>query len=182
MHGDNLASRNKGKIPLGSGVRSKHPYLNPLLPGIRYMQSKTWAKILTDSENGGALLLRARQLLRLRELADAILPHSLRGAYSLASLKPGEAVLFIAANSAIASKIRLFDLKLRESFARNGFHIEKIRVEIDPAAVPASPDKPKSAQLSPAASVCLDRLADKLPDDSPVATAARTIASRSRES
>jgi len=139
------------------------------------MQSKSWAKVLTDSASGGELLHRARQLLRLRELAERILPESLHPGYSLASYKPGEAVVFIASSAAIAAKIRFFDANLRESFAKNGFDAPKIRVEVEPLEPRPSRPSGKHAALSPAAARSLADLAGRLPDDSPLASAIRSL-------
>lgn len=118
---------------------------------------------------------RARQLLRLRNLAERILPESLRPGYSLASYKPGEAIVFIANSAAIAAKIRFFEANLRESFTKNGFDAPKIRVEVEPIEPPHTRPRGKHAALSPAAARSLADLAGRLPDDSPLTPAIRSL-------
>ena len=126
----------------------------------------------------GRVAAQAALLLRLRESASLVVPEPLWRSASIANVKQGKVVIF-AENNAIAAKLRLFEPRLIDLWARKGIQLSAIKVEVQPAGQRGGAP-PKHAHLTAAASASLESLAAALPADSPLQGPVRTLARRGR--
>lgn len=125
------------------------------------------------------LAAHAALLLRLRETAPLALPAPLGRSFTIASFRQGKVVIF-AENNAIAAKLRLFEPRLIDLWARQGLQVNAIRVDVQPAAR-QSDTAAKRAILSETAERALTSLGERLPDGSPLQEAVRSLAHRGRK-
>lgn len=120
-----------------------------------------------DADDAAARVAsQAALLLRLRESASLVVPEALLRSASIANVKQGKVVIF-AENNAIAAKLRLYELRLLELWARQGTQISAIRCEVQPTRTGRLAPQ-KGAKLTPAAGAALDALGADLPADSPL--------------
>lgn len=130
--------------------------------------------LLGDSAQ--SLAAQAALLLRLRESASQVAPEALLRSASIANYKQGKVVIF-AENNAVAAKLRLFEPRLIDLWARQGFQVSALRVEVQPTRG-GSAGRIKHARLTPVAGRALSGLASGLPDDSPLRKAVAALAQR----
>lgn len=120
-----------------------------------------------DRDDGARrVATQAALLLRLRECASLVVPEALLRSASIANYKQGKVVIF-AENNAIAAKLRLFEPRLIDLWARQGLQVSALRVEVQPSRG-GSVGRIKQARLTPAAERALGALASGLPDESPL--------------
>jgi hypothetical protein len=133
---------------------------------------------LNADEAVNRLSAQATLLLRLRETAPVVLPETLARSSSIASHKQGKVVIF-AENNAIAAKLRLYEPRLIDLWARQGLQVSLIKVEVQPPER-SSGGKTRHAELSEAAAGALAALEATLPADSPLRQAVGTLSGRGR--
>jgi hypothetical protein len=126
----------------------------------------------------GRVAAQAALLLRLRESASLVVPESLWRSASIANVRQGKVVIF-AENNAMAAKLRLYEPRLIDLWARKGLQVSAIKMEVQPAGQ-RGVRADKHARLTPAASAALESLAAELPADSPLQGPVRTLARRGR--
>jgi hypothetical protein len=132
---------------------------------------------LLDKDDGARrVAAQAALLLRLRESASLVVPEALLRSASIANCKQGKVVIF-AENNAIAAKLRLFEPRLIDLWARQGVQVSALRVEVQPNRG-GSVGRIKHARLTPAAERALGELASGLPDDSPLRKAIAELVRR----
>ncbi len=124
------------------------------------------SEYIDADDAAGRVASQAALLLRLRESASLVVPEALLRSASIANLKQGKVVIF-AENNAIAAKLRLFEPRLLELWARQGAQVSSIRCEVQPTAAGRTAPQ-KGARLTPAAGAALTGLEARLPADSPL--------------
>jgi hypothetical protein len=126
----------------------------------------------------GRVAAQAALLLRLRECASLVVPETLWRSASIANVKQGKVVIF-AENNAMAAKLRLYEPRLIDLWARQGIQVSAVKIEVQPGGRRAG-GQTKHARLTPAAGAALDALAAGLPAESTLRETVRTLARRSK--
>lgn len=137
---------------------------------------KPLSAFLDKDDAVNRLAAQAELLLRLRESAPLILPEQILQSTSIASYRHRKVVIF-AENNAIAAKLRLYERQLLNLWARQGWEVSAIKVEVQPRS-PRSLSAPKHSVLTPRAKRALTNLEETLPPDSPLRDAVHGLAHR----
>ncbi len=132
---------------------------------------------LDRAEEVGALMPKARRLLRLRQALVQMLPESLSRSCTLANERQGRIVLF-AESSAVAAKLKLLAPALRNRLLQTGEQVTSVIIEVQPPA-PGGPPPPEEKMLTREAASELEALAARMPD-SKLKTALKSLAGRAR--
>ena len=133
-------------------------------------------EFLDRSEDIGALMPKARQLVELSRLVARLLPESLSQSVAVANARQGRLVLF-AENSVVAARLKLLAPGLRNQLLEAGVETTGIAVEVQPRPSGAASRGTSRQGLSRAAGETLDRFSDGLPD-SPLKSALKRLAGR----
>ncbi len=142
------------------------------------MQSQHNAGAFLDrAEEVGALMPKARRLLRLRQALIRMLPESLSRSCTLANERQGRIVIF-AESSAVAAKLKLLAPALRNRLLQTGEQVTSVIIEVQPPARPQDAP-PEEKVLTPQAASELEALAAQMPE-SKLRTAIKTLAGRAR--
>lgn len=134
---------------------------------------------IDKDDAAGRVASQAALLLRLRESASLVIPAALLRSASIANFKQGKVVIF-AENNAIAAKLRLFEPRMIDVWARQGVQVSSIRCEVQPGRAGGLAPQ-KGARLSPAAADALGALEAGLPADSPLREAVGALTRRARK-
>jgi hypothetical protein len=131
----------------------------PSLP-LDYMISKNLDAYLIQADGINSLMPQAKRLLELRQVLLEVLPKPLADLATVANYRQGKIVIF-AANSAIAAKLKLLSLTLKDRFVTRGLQVTALEIEVQPSQDHANAT-PKAAVLTETARQVLSRLASQL--------------------
>jgi hypothetical protein len=126
------------------------------------MHAKNLNEYLAQADSINALMPQALRLIELRHVLLKVLPETLAGTATVANYRQGKIIIF-AANAAAAAKLKLLGPTLLERFAKRGFQVTALKIEVQPGDEPPN-RHPKEAVLSDAALRALDNLASQLTD------------------
>lgn len=126
------------------------------------MHAKNLNEYLAQAGDINALMPQAMRLIELRHVLLKVLPGTLADAATVANYRQGKLIIF-AANAAAAAKLKLLGPALLERFAKRGFQVTALKIEVQPGEERAN-RYAKEAVLSDAARRSLCRLASQLTD------------------
>lgn len=142
------------------------------------MHAKNLNEYLAQADGIDALMPQAMRLIELRHVLLKVLPETLAGTATVANYRQGKIIIF-AANAAAAAKLKLLAPTLLQRFAKRGFQVTALKIEVQPGEKPPNP-YPKKAVLSDAALRALDNLTSQLTDSQLKTTIAALADSKSR--
>lgn len=121
------------------------------------MHVKKLGDFLNSSDGIGALMPQAAALLTVRKALSGALPDHLLRSVAIANYRQGK-VIFLAASSAVAARLRLLEPRMLEVLSGCGVNVTGLTVEVQPGRVPdAEPVEQKARRLPLPASRALDR-------------------------
>ena len=123
------------------------------------------------------LSAHAARLLQLQRLLEAALPLQLARGARIANCRLGKAFLH-ADNAAVAAKLRQIAPTLVNVFCNAGAEVTGIEVRVQPAVRARAEVRRNVVPPGTQAQRSLARLADTLPDDSPLRAALQRLARR----
>lgn len=139
------------------------------------MAARSLEEHLAGGEAMARLAAHGQRLLQFQSLLEKALPETLRPHARVANFKLGRLIVH-AANSAVAAKVRQFAPSIAAELSQSGTQVSAIDVKVQlrqrtARATPRRrPDLPGEQQQQ-----ALDRLAQGLPDGSPLAQALRQL-------
>jgi len=134
---------------------------------------------LDRSEDIGALMPKARQLVELSGLVARLLPEPLTRCCYVANMRQGRLVLF-AENSVVAARLKLLAPSLCNQLSEAGQQVNSIAIEVQPPVQAARTQVTARPAISARAAQMLSGLSDRLPD-SPLKSALRRLAGRAEK-
>jgi hypothetical protein len=126
------------------------------------MHMKNPCAFLNQADGIAALMPQAKRLIELREILSSLLPRSLARRCSVANYRQGRVVI-LAANGAIAAKLKLMLPALLEQVSRRASEVTGLEVAVQ-APTPEDQVPEKSARISSDAVSEIAELCEQLPD------------------
>lgn len=138
----------------------------------------TVTTLLQSEAHVARLTAHAERLLQLQRQLEVALPRQLTKVVRVANYRLGKVVL-LAANGAVAAKVRQILPGLVEKYRQNGAEVNEIEIKVQPA----QPMKVRAPDEAPAiigdkAKQGLTNLAQKLPLDAPLRIALERLAAK----
>ncbi len=138
----------------------------------------TVTTLLESEAHVARLTAHAGRLLQLQRQLELALPRQLTKLVRVANYRLGKVVI-LAANGAVAAKVRQIVPGLVEKYRQNGAEVNEIEIKVQPA----NPDVVKKTDKTPAvigekAKQGLTNLAQNLPEDAPVRLALERLAAK----
>lgn len=131
------------------------------------MQSKPLSEFIQSSETLAHLQAHASRLLRLQRAYEEIAPPQLARSSRIANFKAG-VVLIHAANGAAAAKLNQLIPRFVDAFVNEGFDLTGIEVRLQVSALQQNAPTRRPRPVTARSREALGRLADTLPEDSPL--------------
>ena len=145
------------------------------------MAARSLDAYLNSASSLARFSAHAGRLVKLQRLYEEIAPSYLAASSHVANFKLGKVVIH-ADSGAVAAKLRQMLPSLVDEFSLKGAEVTEIQVKVQPshaAAQHKSRGKP-SASVGVSAKSDLKRLANELPEDSPLKEALERLVKHSR--
>jgi hypothetical protein len=144
------------------------------------MRARSLANLMEADSALAGLTAHAGRLLRLQRAYENAVPLALARYGRVANLKLGKVVIH-AENGAVAAKIRQLATRLTDVFSQCGVQVSEIQVKVQPDQT-RDPNSGHfvGATMDDEAKEGISRLADDLPEDSPLSIALRRLAATAR--
>ena len=138
----------------------------------------TVTTLLQSEANVARLTAHAERLLQLQRQLEAALPRQLTQVVRVANYRLGKVVI-LAANGAVAAKVRQIIPGLVEKYRQNGAEVNEIEIKVQPASpIKAKTTKDEPAVIGERAKRGLTDLARTLPPDAPMRLALERLAAK----
>ena len=144
------------------------------------MAARSLDAYLNSAGGLARLSAHAGRLVKLQRVFERIAPAYLAASSRVANFKLGKVVIH-ADSGAVAAKLRQMLPSLVGEFSSEGAEVTEIQVKVQPNHVALQhKNRIEAAPVGPAAKSDLHRLAETLPEDSPLKEALERLVRRSR--
>ncbi|MCK9284795.1 MAG: DUF721 domain-containing protein [Rhodocyclaceae bacterium] len=144
------------------------------------MPAHSLGKFLDGDAGLARFSAHAGRLLKLQHVYERAVPVALARCGRVANLKQGKIVIH-ASNGGVAAKIRQLAPRLTDVFNQAGAQVSEIQVKVQPSGyAPVASGIRSVAHMNESAQQGLRRLADGLPERSPLKAALLRFAERAR--
>lgn len=132
---------------------------------------------LKNNADSAIISNKTQNLTAYQKIWDAVAPETLKP-YTQAGNVNHKRLTLYASNGAVAAKVKLMLPSLLTKLQKQGLEVTSIRVQVQVKSTPRRPQTP-ARKLSPFAATALEKLAEKLENDSPLAASLKKLSGRS---